>query len=132
MNYKIFSICLASGIGLSLSSCKKDWLDAKPDSHLVVPSTLDDYQKLNDNEILNVGNSLGETGSDNYYLPSIAYQTAEDVAEYIWAPSGYDNPSETDWSELYQGIYNSNTVLDGLSKLAISPSDQATANIIKG
>ncbi len=64
--------------GIFFSACKKsDFLDAKPDQSLVVPSTLADYQAILDNDDVmngaaNGGRGLvpemGETGADNYYV----------------------------------------------------------------
>ena len=61
-------------ITTAVSCSKKDYLDTKPDQSLTVPSTIQDYQALLDNDQLNgAGGSaasglvpgLGELGSDN-------------------------------------------------------------------
>lgn len=116
------------------SSCNKQWLNVKPNSQLVVLSTLSDYQELEDNPILYSSNALPETGSDDYYIPVSAYPnlSAIDFAEYIWAPNGYGSPSQSDWSNLYSAIYTCNTVLDGLSNINRDGSNQSTYDVVKG
>ena len=55
-------------------SCTKNWLDAKPNAALVVPSSANDYQNLLDNQALfnyNEGPALGEISTNDYYLSTL-------------------------------------------------------------
>src|SRR5665213_3239462 len=80
-----------------LSSCKKDWLNAKPDKKLVVPETISDMQGMLDNDlwIFNRNQpSLGEIGTDDYYLLFSDWEglfTNTERNAYIWAKDVYNN-----------------------------------------
>ncbi len=75
----------------TLISCRKDWLDAKPDKALVVPSTLQDYQALLDNSsnTFNIDQpALGEISAGDFYVLYPRWQTLNTNQEknaYIWA-----------------------------------------------
>src|SRR5689334_15644101 len=69
-----------------LTNCKKDWLDAKPNLALVVPTTIADYQALLDNTTTPISSSpggdvgfnasqtvLNEIGSGDFYLKDADY-----------------------------------------------------------
>src|SRR5689334_15882172 len=52
-------------------SCRKQFLDAKPSSTLVVPTTLSQFQALLDNTgVFGLVPTLGEASADNYWFPN--------------------------------------------------------------
>ena len=117
-------------------SCKKDFLEAKPDKTLVVPSTLKDFQALLDNT--NIMNSwmpyLGEIGSDDYYLQDAtwnAFSYAPEKNGYIWAKDIFEGNTSADWEYMYRIVFYANNVLEGLEKLK-NTDDPAKYNDIKG
>jgi starch-binding outer membrane protein, SusD/RagB family len=57
---------------LNLLSCnKKEFLDERPNSEVFVPTTLEDFQMLLDNDaVLGVTPVLGELSADNFYIGS--------------------------------------------------------------
>lgn len=110
---------------LVLSGCKKDWLEAKNDLTLSVPSTVSDLQKLLDNNtVFNVNSpAFGELGVDDHYLLATYWQGRFIVEKnaYVWAKDFYEGtPSTyyTDWTNPYSQVYYANTVLEGSAKLS--------------
>lgn len=75
-------------MGLFLSACGKDFLEAKPDKTLVVPKTLDDYQALLDDMIeQNQTPGLIEFATDDFIATDAAIRTVPNqmVANvYLW------------------------------------------------
>jgi starch-binding outer membrane protein, SusD/RagB family len=110
-------LLLLSGI----LSCKKEFLDKKPDSDLQIPSTLADFRLLLDNErIINETPVLGELSSDNFYLPQTFWAglNAKEKNGYVWAKDVYAGTiGIADWDRPYQQVYYSNVVIEGLNKL---------------
>ncbi len=134
----LYLVCTAA-ISVLLSNCKKEdnFLNAKPNQALFVPSTLGDLENiLNDqNTFNNLDPGLGEIASDDYYVTPDNLNNEQTIEKngYIWAKSLYDAGSNVnDWSGPYQQVYYANTILDYLSKIAISQTQQAEANKIKG
>src|SRR6266404_4615531 len=117
-------------------SCKKDWLDAKPNKSLVVPSKIEDYQALIDNyDLFNVDQpELGELASDNYYLTFPKWQTLQSIEQkvYVWDEDPYQGQSNLDWQYAYVRILNSNVILEGINKINQLPSLSEAWNNVKG
>lgn len=137
--YRILSINFLVALALflltiNLTSCKKDWLDRKPDSRLVVLETLEDYQPLMDNSLLYSTGSLGEVGADNYFLPeSFLVGTNQiNINQYLWAPSGYGAPSQGSWTSAYQNIFTCNTAINGLNKISKDNNNRSQWDQIYG
>ncbi|QEM04893.1 RagB/SusD family nutrient uptake outer membrane protein [Mucilaginibacter rubeus] len=124
---------------LLCSGCKKetDFLNAKPNEALAVPSTLNDLKSLLHNQgILNQHYpALGQISSDDSYVTTSFYNTTTTTERnaYIWAKQIYDPGANVgDWSDSYNQIYYANTVLDALPHLTNSSNQQGLANEIKG
>ncbi len=128
-----FMLFILSCILLLTSSCKKNWLDEKPDSHLAVLSSLTDYQTLLDNRSLSVSNYIGEAATDNCYVAEINFPwlNVSEIAVYIWAPNGYGVPTIDVWG-LYNGIFNCNTALAGLGKIDQNSGNKDLYNQVYG
>ncbi|WP_426672001.1 RagB/SusD family nutrient uptake outer membrane protein [Mucilaginibacter sp. McL0603] len=125
---------------LLVSSCKKEWLDAKPNLALVVPSTVKDYQAILDNNtgttlFNNNQPALSEVGAGDLYLLYPTWQALDNTQErnaYLWNPDIYAGETAYDWNDTYNRILNENIVLDGIAKV---PSDQTSIagwNNVKG
>jgi hypothetical protein len=119
------------------SSCKKDWLNAKPDKKLVVPQTLPDLQAMLDNTtfVFNNGRpSLGEMGSDDYYMEYPAwlalYANSERNA-YVWAKDIYNGESVSDWMLPYQCVFYENYILETIESIPVA-ENAASWNNVKG
>ncbi|POY36274.1 RagB/SusD family nutrient uptake outer membrane protein [Solitalea longa] len=122
---------------LGLVGCEKEWLDEKSDKSLVVPSSLEDFQKLLDysSPVMNANFiSLGETGADNYYLSdqTLQFALARNRNAYLWAKEIYEGQTEYDWNFAYQRVLYCNTVLDGLGKIAVDEKNTLLFENVKG
>ena len=123
---------------LLIGACKKDWLNAKPNKALVVPSTVSDYQNLLDNnQTMNTSQGgLYTLGDGDFYVTDTRYNTlsAPEMGAYIWADTKtfYGGAQNSDWISGYNIILNANIVLDGLQSLKIDAESQTSFNNVKG
>jgi len=140
MNYmKSFYIKLLFALSvLIIVACNKNaFLNAKPTSNLVVPSTLTDFQALLDNyNIMAETPALGELSSDEYYLTDDFWQSLSLKKEqnaYVWAEDVYQGQGNVaDWNLPYQQVFYANVVLEGLEKVHPTPEQQTDYNALKG
>lgn len=120
-----------------LAGCNKSkFLDEKPRSDLFVPTTLEDFQLLLDNEtIMNETPVLGEVSADNYYTSFSFWQTigVKEQYGYIWAPDIYRGEGNVgDWNLPYQQIFTANVILEGLQKLSVTFNNEKQWKNTKG
>ncbi|QHS55264.1 RagB/SusD family nutrient uptake outer membrane protein [Mucilaginibacter sp. 14171R-50] len=126
-----------------LAACKKDWLNAKPDKALVVPSKIADYQALLDNtkgatNPMNIDvPSLSMVGDGDYYITDATFNSlgvGTEQSAYLWGPTEnfYAGHASGDWVSAYGRILNTNVVLDGLAAIKPDQSSQAAYNNAKG
>lgn len=114
-------ILLVSIIILS-SGCKKtDFLDKKPSSDILQPTTLKEFEQLLDNNafVMNFTGALSQMGADDYYISNVDWQTASSTERnsYIWAKDIYNGDvAIPDWNKLYSQVFYCNVVLEGLEK----------------
>lgn len=106
---------------LILSSCtKSEFLDKKPETNILTPTTLSDFQNLLDNtNVLNQTGGLAQLSADEYVVDYADWQTASATERnaYIWAKDIYaGDVGIADWNQLYQEVFYANSVLDGLAK----------------
>jgi len=134
---KLFLIVLV----LLMASCKKNWLDAKPDKSLVVPTTLADFQALLDNSTtglspFNINQSvLGEIGAGDFSVTDASFDFVSLYQRnaYIWAHDIYVQEPDYNWSTAYKSVLSSNIVLEGVEKIIPgNNSEQQQWNQIKG
>lgn len=105
-----------------LAACKKSaFLDTKSNSSISIPTSIADCQALMDND--NVMNgygagypSLGEIGSDDYYVDNNFYSqyTPTDQNAVIWAADTYTGGEVNDWDLPYRTVLYSNVALKAL------------------
>lgn len=109
------------GLLSSLLSCKKgEFLDKKPATNLVTPTSLSDYQGILENtNVMNLTGGLNQLSADEYYVADADWAsglTTERNA-YIWAKDIYGGDvAIADWNRLYTQVFYANSVIDGLSK----------------
>ena len=125
-------------IGISMISCQKDFLDAKPNTNIVSPTTLNDFQQLLDNNtVMNaVSPASFVTSADEFYITNDVWNsltTKTEHNEYIWASDIYNGEKNiADWNYPYQAIFYANIVLDGFNKLSSSDQTSDQGKNIKG
>jgi hypothetical protein len=123
-------------VSIFLFSCKKDFLDAKPTSGLIVPSSISDFQAILDNpNTFNLNQTiLGEASTDDYFIPNANYQSVAVIEQgiYTYAQNlvGYDNIS--DWDGQYRAILLSNLSLEGIDKITPNASNAVAWGNVKG
>ncbi len=125
--------------GTSFISCKKDWLDVKPDSNLIVPAIVADYQALLDNSgqmNLNATGVYGEISAGDSQLSYASYLKAviQQRNAYIWSSTDdfYGGQVDYEWRSTYQRILNANVAIEGLGKVAVNASNQLSWNNAMG
>lgn len=133
------------------SSCKKDWLDAKPQKNLVVPVTIKDFQSILDNNAdlviqangiisgsgFNMGQScLDEVSAGDFVLADNFYAavSANERNAYVWKDDIFgDDNNYIEWRNPYAKILTSNIVIEGISKIVPKNStDQVDWNNVLG
>jgi len=115
---------------------KSSFLDKKPDTRLVVPTTLNDFQTLLDNQyIMQETPELGELSADNFYTTYGVWQglVVKEQNAYLWAQNIYDGIGQVpDWDIPYQQVFYANVVLDGLIGITPDETNQVQWNTVKG
>lgn len=129
--YLLLTFCISSG-------CKKNFLDAKPNSNIVNPTTLSDYQALLDNSYaLNSTGALPQMSCDDYFIVDISYFNALDASTYkgayLWKKDLFGGETGIlDWNQDYKAVFFANNVLDGINTVDQSPANQTNYNNVKG
>ncbi|MBD1385886.1 RagB/SusD family nutrient uptake outer membrane protein [Mucilaginibacter rigui] len=130
-----YAILFAIPIMLCLLSvsCKKDFLDKKPDKALLVPTTVQDFQALLNNlTIMNAAPSLNMIAGDEFLLPddALEYLDISEANSYTWEP--FSSERLLDWETPYQQVFYANIILEGVDKLPNDPATQSQRNQLKG
>lgn len=121
---------------------KNDFLNEKPQQSQVVPTTLQDFQAILDNDnvmngALNMGvvPTLGEIGTTDYYLADSNFRghlSIQEQNEYIWAVNPYPGTDVTDWDLPYIAVLYANEVITGITGMKVAASDQPEWNNLMG
>lgn len=143
---KALMYVLITAVVVAVTSCKKEWLEAKPDKALVVPSSIEDFQALLDNTVVFNSNDLflDEIGAGDFYMLDATYNALKNggnvVAQlqhsaYGWVPDFDDGEVLTvaDWNNCYGRVFNANIILEGIQKIVPANGTEQTAwNNVKG
>lgn len=130
----LLGVCLIT----MLAACKKDWLEAKQNINVVVPTTLEDLKAILNNSYLVFGfdySGLLDASADEYYLSETAFNSQSETMRrtYLWEKDIFSGAVAVDeWNKPYEQIFAANAVLEGLEKLTISDSQRTDWNDIKG
>ncbi len=128
------SLCLLI-IVCTLSACKKDWLDAKPNKALVVPTRLADYQALLDNsQQMNIDQpSISMLGDGDFFISDSRYLglSPPEQSAYLWAATKnfYGGAPSYDWQVAFARILAANVCLSGLQSLQELQQTAAYQNV---
>src|SRR5690606_8317474 len=124
---------------LLTGACSDEFLDAKPSSDIVTPSTLEDLEGLleNTNVLNTVSPALPLLAADEYefidYESWQATATAVERNAYIWKPDLYEGQEHIrDWNWPYQAIFYCNSILEALEEIQITDMNRKRYNTIKG
>lgn len=122
---------------LTAAACsKQDFLNTKPNSSIVIPSTVSDLRAMLDyTSVFTNSPGLGEIATDNYYLQFADWQALSytERASHTWDADLYANQRQVnDWSIPYQQVLYCNIVLEQLDKNPPRASDLAEWNDIRG
>lgn len=133
-NYKIVLFVFA---GIIAVSCKKDWIEKKPNKNVDVPTSVKDFQALLDkSDVMNDQHPLlGEISSDNYYLTNTMWQAwgVDPRNAYTWNKDIYsDVSSDVNWNYPYRQVFYSNVVLDDIDKVGSVDIGTPAWNNVKG
>lgn len=120
-----------------LTGCDKDaFLDKKPNTAIIIPSTLPELRSLLDNtQVFTYSPGLGEMGSDDYYMTETNWQALPFVerSSYTWESDLYGSQLNiTDWTLPHQQILYANIVLEQLEKNQPTAASKTEWNNIKG
>ncbi|MDB5086745.1 MAG: SusD family protein [Mucilaginibacter sp.] len=123
---------------LLLGACKKSFLDAKPSSNIVNPTTLNGFQALlENNTALNQTGALPQMSSDEYFIVSQsdfdALNNLTYKGAYLWNKDLYGGETnQPDWNQVYKAVFYANSVLDGLKTIGTNAANQVQYNNIAG
>ncbi|AMP99817.1 hypothetical protein AY601_2943 [Pedobacter cryoconitis] len=121
---------------MNLISCKKDFLEIKPDQKLLIPTTLADMQALLDNDnVINTGIGLHAISADDYelsYQTLISFDSPAERNSYTWNSDIFEGEPSFDWNLAYRQVFYANVVLDGLKKIENNNTNRSEYNIIRG
>jgi hypothetical protein len=131
--FNILFFILSIPLLASISSCKK-YLDKKPTSSLVTPSTVADLQALLDAiDYMNYNTSGYSVASDDdYFLLDATYNSRSENERntYRWISFDYNYPN--DWSAAYYSVYVSNLCLEKIEAISGLSQDINVWNNVKG
>ncbi|SMC54866.1 RagB/SusD family nutrient uptake outer membrane protein [Pedobacter nyackensis] len=114
-NLILICICL-----VGFASCKKDFLEAKPSTSLLLLRSITDYQfLLNNTTVFNQTGSLPFASTDEIDVPDYAtylsFEAQTTRNSYIWSKDLYGSDLKIeDWNRPYKAIFFSNSVLEAL------------------
>lgn len=118
-------------------ACEKEFLDKKPASNIIRPQTLEDLERMLDNDnVINRNGAFQRIASDEYYIISHEIWqnnlfTARWRNSYIWAKDVYEGETDIkDWDDLYTIVFYANSILEELDR--IEGADHKRIEDIKG
>ncbi|OOQ59994.1 RagB/SusD family nutrient uptake outer membrane protein [Mucilaginibacter pedocola] len=133
---KLITIFLLPAYLCLLLSCKKDFLDTKPNKALLVPETLADLRALLDNaQVFNQSPALFNNADGDTWVNDAGfngYFLEQERGSYTWAADIFGTEAAGDWNVPYQQVFYANIVLEGLDKLPADTAGAAERNAVRG
>ena len=120
-----------------LGGCTKSFLSPKPNTSIVVPDSLSDFEGLLNNNVMAQTTALPLLSADEYYYASYGSwegtPTATERNAYVWAEDLYnaENPID-DWNVPYEQIFYANVILEGLPNIPVTANNTNQYNLIQG
>ncbi|TDQ81076.1 RagB/SusD family nutrient uptake outer membrane protein [Sphingobacterium yanglingense] len=104
-----------------LNCTQSDFLDVKPNSGILVPHTLDDVQKLLNNNIMQtISSGLATVSADEYVIDEANWKAAPAIERNasVWNSDIYEGEGKIlDWNVPYQVVFYVNNALTKLSEM---------------
>ena len=126
-------------ISFFITACSSEFLEVKPDKALLIPSSLDDYEALINNEVVHIRNtpSLTILGTDNVYLTNdmLTGIGLEEIEKnvYLWEKDLFEDTKHIpEWKRPYESVFYSNVVIEGLNKIKITEENSSKWNTVYG
>lgn len=142
MNRFYYFLVFFFGIIIVLNNCnkEKEFLDAKPNQSLILPTSLGDFERLlNDQRVFNIhtDHSFGSASSDEYFVPDNVYNTFPAnfwMTLYTWEKDiqGFEEGYQNEWNIAYNQIFYCNVVLEGIENLSDYEKSQNLYDTVKG
>lgn len=118
MNIYINVLVLLSLFGL-MNCTKSDFLNVKPNSGILVPNTLEDVEKLLNNNLIRTSSSgLATVSADEYIISEANWNTAPSIERNasVWNRDIYEGEGQIpDWNIPYTVVFYVNNALAVLS-----------------
>lgn len=118
------------------AGCGKGFLEVRPNTNVLTPTSLNDYQMMLDYFQLNSTSSLPQLSADEYYIPlerDWAALTPTERNAYVWEADVYGGQyARDDWNVPYESILYANSILDGLKEFEVGESDRNQYDYIRG
>lgn len=118
-------------------SCGDGFLNVKPSSSTVVPTTLDDFEQL-----MNYGNlvyaypDMLDVLADDYYLEETYWLSRPTLIKnsYIWADDIFETIESdlANWERSYTQIFYANVVLEGVDKITLVDKNKRQHQQVRG
>lgn len=119
-------------------SCGPEFLDIRRDANQVVPTHLNDYEAIiNNNNVMNETSlGLGMIGAGEFYvseevLNALSPANAWQLNAYLWTDDTFEGGEARDWNNPYQRILYANLALDVARVDPVEANPQAL-NTVKG
>lgn len=124
--------------GLLIVSCGQEFLDIRRDANQVVPSMIEDYQAiLDNNSVMNqtsFGLSMiggGEFSVSDEVLKSFSSSNIWQRNAYLWLSDVFEGAEASDWNNPYQRILYANLALD-VTEITPTPQLLSEWNTVRG
>lgn len=138
MKYHLKYIYLVS-ILLGSSCTKSEFLAQKPNTNIVVPTSVAEMTQLLDNQDVMTFSSPASNvlSADEYFYPSIdlfnSVRTKSEKNWFLWKSDIYEGETNIpDWNGPYEAIFYANVVLDQWKELSQTDQQSEQGKMVKG
>lgn len=129
-----YLILIFAGLVFPFTGCRKDFLDAKPNKDIVVPTTVKDIQAMLDHyDNLNKNPGAAFIGSDDYFTIESEWNNYNPWQQqlYIWSEEPFmPDDFMFDWNAAYKAISYANTAFEQIK--LFPEKDSAEARKLRG
>jgi hypothetical protein len=133
---KSYLILTVFAFAALVQSCKKDFLDVRPNKSLLVPTTLADLRVLlNNNQVFNLTPNLSALADGDYYTDEAgfsSYGLDMERNSYTWSRDIFAGVIDGDWNTPYKQVFYANLVLDGVAALQAADAGSNEGRAVRG